>query len=150
VALEPFMVLPCHGETTTPDLLTKNLAYFDEMERRILNAPELPDLPDDWPTSEELPDLVGFPYEDALALVGAAPDAISDTYRRFHLIATRSMVNWLLMNDREIETDGAEPSNSEDGESEEDDKPPPATGSAEPGGCAAALVELLLVFAIKE
>jgi glyoxylase-like metal-dependent hydrolase (beta-lactamase superfamily II) len=97
VALEPFMVLPCHGETTTPDLLTNNLAYFDEMERRILNAPEVSELPEDWATSDELPELVGFPYEDALALVGASPDAISDTYRRFHLIATRSMVNWLLL-----------------------------------------------------
>jgi glyoxylase-like metal-dependent hydrolase (beta-lactamase superfamily II) len=96
VALEPFMVLPCHGETTTPDLLTNNLAYFDELERRILNAPELPELPEDWATSDELPNLIGFPYEDALAMVGASPDAVSDTYRRFHLLATRSMVNWLL------------------------------------------------------
>ena len=99
VALEPFMVLPCHGETTTPDLLTNNLAYFDELERRIVEAPELPDLPDDWPNSDELPDLIGFPYEDALALVGASPDAVSDTYRRFHLLATRSMVGWLLMSE---------------------------------------------------
>jgi glyoxylase-like metal-dependent hydrolase (beta-lactamase superfamily II) len=97
VALGPVMVLPCHGETTTPDLLTNNLAYFDELERRILNAPELPELPEDWATSDELPNLIGFPYEDALALVGAAPDSVSDTYRRFHLLATRSMVNWLLM-----------------------------------------------------
>jgi glyoxylase-like metal-dependent hydrolase (beta-lactamase superfamily II) len=99
VSLEPFMVLPCHGETTTPDLLTKNLAYFDELERRIIEAPELPDLPDDWANSDELPDLIGFPYEDALALVGAAPDTVSDTYRRFHLMATRSMVGWLVMNE---------------------------------------------------
>jgi glyoxylase-like metal-dependent hydrolase (beta-lactamase superfamily II) len=97
VALEPFMVLPCHGETTTPDLLTNNLAYFDELERRILNAPELPELPEDWAASDELPDLIGFPYEDALALVGASPNSISDTYRRFHLLATRAMVNWLLL-----------------------------------------------------
>ncbi len=103
VALEPFMVLPCHGETTTPDLLTNNLAYFDELERRILNAPERPDLPDDWATSDELPDLIGFPYEDALALVGASPDVVSDTYRRFHLLATRSMVNWLLLSEKEAE-----------------------------------------------
>jgi glyoxylase-like metal-dependent hydrolase (beta-lactamase superfamily II) len=148
VALEPFMVLPCHGETTTPDLLTNNLAYFDELERRILNAPELPELPEDWATSDELPNLIGFPYEDALALVGASPDAVSDTYRRFHLLATRSMVNWLLMSDRETETESASPGNSEDGESEEDDKPPPATGSAESGGCAAGLIELLLLLAV--
>jgi glyoxylase-like metal-dependent hydrolase (beta-lactamase superfamily II) len=99
VALEPFMVLPCHGETTTSDLLTNNLAYFDELERHIVEAPELPDLPDDWPNSDELPDLIGFPYEDALALVGASPDSVSDTYRRFHLLATRSMVGWLLMSE---------------------------------------------------
>lgn len=99
VALEPFMVLPCHGETTTPDLLTNNLAYLDELERRIIEAPELPDLPDDWANSDDLPDLIGFPYEDALALVGASPDAVSDTYRRFHLLATRSMVGWLLMSE---------------------------------------------------
>jgi glyoxylase-like metal-dependent hydrolase (beta-lactamase superfamily II) len=113
VALEPFMVLPCHGETTTPNLLTNNLAYFDELERRILNAPELPELPEDWATSDDLPNLIGFPYEDALALVGAAPDAISDTYRRFHLLATRSMVNWLLLSE--------EPTDVED--DEQDDEP---------------------------
>ncbi|HEY7023013.1 MAG TPA: MBL fold metallo-hydrolase [Ktedonobacterales bacterium] len=150
VALEPFMVLPCHGETTTPDLLTNNLAYFDELEQRILNAPELPELPEDWATSDELPNLISFPYEDALALVGALPDSVSDTYRRFHLLATRSMVNWLLMSDRETETDSGESDDAEEGESEEDDKPPPATGSAEPGGCAAGLMELLMLFAIKE
>jgi glyoxylase-like metal-dependent hydrolase (beta-lactamase superfamily II) len=99
VSLEPFMVLPCHGETTTPDLLTNNLAYFDEMQRRIVEAPELPDLPDDWANSDDLPDLIGFPYEDALALVGASPDSVSDTYRRFHLVATRAMVGWLLMSE---------------------------------------------------
>jgi glyoxylase-like metal-dependent hydrolase (beta-lactamase superfamily II) len=98
-ALDPFMVLPCHGETTTPDLLTRNLAYFDELERRIVEAPERPDLPEDWLSSDELPELIGFPYEEALALVGASPDDVSDTYRRFHLLATRSMVGWLLMSD---------------------------------------------------
>ena len=127
VALEPFMVLPCHGETTTPDLLTNNLAYFDELERRIINAPELPELPEDWASSDELPNLIGFPYEDALALVDASPDSVSDTYRRFHLLATRSMVNWLLMSDRGAEADSASPGDTGEGESEEDDNPPPAT-----------------------
>jgi glyoxylase-like metal-dependent hydrolase (beta-lactamase superfamily II) len=116
VALEPFMVLPCHGETSTPDLLTKNLAYFDELERRIVEAPELPDLPGDWPNSDDLPDLIGFPYEDALALVGASPAAISDTYARFHLLATRSMVGWLLM---------SEDTKSDDEDSSGDDENPP-------------------------
>jgi glyoxylase-like metal-dependent hydrolase (beta-lactamase superfamily II) len=115
VALEPFMVLPCHGETTMPDLLTNNLAYFDELERRILSAPEIADLPEDWPTSEELPDLIGFPYEDALALVGASPDSVSDTYRRFHLLATRSMVGWLLMGEESESDDaGSAPRDEED------------------------------------
>ena len=116
VALEPFMVLPCHGETTTPDLLTNNLAYFDELERRIVEAPELPDLPDDWPNSDELPNLIGFPYEDALALVGASPESVSDTYRRFHLLATRSMVNWLLMSEDADESDGISAADSGDEE----------------------------------
>jgi glyoxylase-like metal-dependent hydrolase (beta-lactamase superfamily II) len=119
VALEPFMVLPCHGETTTPNLLTNNLAYFDELERRILNAPELPELPEDWATSDELPNLIGFPYEDALALVGASPDAISDTYRRFHLLATRSMVNWLLMSE---ETTDVEDDEQDDEPASEDEE----------------------------
>jgi glyoxylase-like metal-dependent hydrolase (beta-lactamase superfamily II) len=114
VALEPFMVLPCHGETTTPDLLTKNLAYFDELERRIVEAPQLPALPEDWATSDELPNLIGFPYEDALALVGASPATISDTYRRFHLLATRSMVGWLLMSEDADEGEGDEPDNEDD------------------------------------
>jgi glyoxylase-like metal-dependent hydrolase (beta-lactamase superfamily II) len=121
VALEPFMVLPCHGETTTPDLLTNNHAYFDELERRILNAPELPELPEDWATSEKLPDLIGFPYEDALALVGASPDSVSDTYRRFHLLATRSMVNWLLMSEQNENT--AENLEMDDADLDDDEHP---------------------------
>jgi glyoxylase-like metal-dependent hydrolase (beta-lactamase superfamily II) len=116
VALEPFMVLPCHGETTTPDLLTNNLAYFDELERRILNAPELPELPEDWATSDELPNLIGFPYEDALALVGASPDSVSDTYRRFHLLATRSMVGWLLLSEGATGDEGIEDADLDDEE----------------------------------
>jgi len=116
VALEPFMVLPCHGETTAPDLLTNNLAYFDELERRIVEAPELPDLPDDWPNSDELPDLIDFPYEDALALVGASPDSVSDTYRRFHLLATRSMVGWLLMSEEADEGEDEDEPASDAGE----------------------------------
>jgi glyoxylase-like metal-dependent hydrolase (beta-lactamase superfamily II) len=123
IALEPFIVLPCHGETTTPDLLTKNLEYFDELERRILNAPEVADLPADWATGDALPDLIGFPYVDALALVGASPDTIADSYRRFHLLATRSMVGWLLMREdadegEDEEVDGALADESPDGASE--------------------------------
>ncbi len=64
-ALEPDVVLPCHGMTTDAGLLTRNLAYFDELERHV-KAGET------------------WSFEDALRWMNLEPDQVDEFYRGFH------------------------------------------------------------------
>lgn len=95
VALHPAMVLPCHGGTTDPALLTRNMAYFDELERTVAAALAAHRVPLDWSTREDLPDLVGLPYAEALQLAGATATTTTAFYRSVHLLAVRAMVTTL-------------------------------------------------------
>ena len=61
VALEPAVVLPCHGGTTDPSLLTRNIAYIDA----VVADPDLP-------------------LVDALAIAGVPLDGLQAMYRGFH------------------------------------------------------------------
>ncbi len=88
-ALGPQMVLPCHGGTTEPTLLARNLSYFDEVARRCQAAQAAGTVPEDWATNEQLPDLIGFPYLEALRFVDADPGKTPKFYQRFHLDALR-------------------------------------------------------------
>jgi glyoxylase-like metal-dependent hydrolase (beta-lactamase superfamily II) len=89
IDLQPASVLPCHGGTTDPDLPARNLAYFDEVAHHCHAALDAHTLPDDWPTSEALGNLVGFGYDDALRFAGADPATTPDFYRHFHQSAVR-------------------------------------------------------------
>ena len=91
-ALEPAMVIPCHGGTTDPGLLARNLAYFDELERRGHALLQTEGAPDGWERREDLPALLGLPYEDAVRQVGADPATVPAFYRDFHLAAVRATV----------------------------------------------------------
>jgi glyoxylase-like metal-dependent hydrolase (beta-lactamase superfamily II) len=96
VALDPAMILPCHGETTDPGLPLRNLAYLDSVERatraRLASGP----LPDDWAARDDLPTLLGLPYEEAVRATGVGLGSVPASYRGFHLRATRAMVGWVL------------------------------------------------------
>ncbi len=86
-ALNAAVVIPCHGGTTDPALITRNLAYFDEVERRAL-APIRRNQ-----TRRERADIaeaIGFSYEQAVQQAGADPASTSDFYRTFHLAAVRA------------------------------------------------------------
>lgn len=63
--LEPDVVLPCHGATTDARLLTRNLAYFDELERRV-KAGE------------------GWAFEDVTRWMNLEPAQVEEFYRGFH------------------------------------------------------------------
>lgn len=91
VALRPAMVLPCHGGTTDPALLTRNIAYFDELERVVTEALAAGRVPADGSEREDLPELVGLPYAEALRLAGADPATTpTEFYQRVHLLAVRA------------------------------------------------------------
>ena len=60
-ALEPAVLLPCHGGTTDPSLVTRNIAYLDA----VVADPELS-------------------LADALAIAGVPLDGLQAMYRGFH------------------------------------------------------------------
>lgn len=93
-ALDAAMVIPCHGGTTDPGLLARNLDYFAELERRARDTLADGRLPEDWAAREDLPDVLGMPYEAAVRMAGADPAAVPAFYRVFHVAATRAMVAW--------------------------------------------------------
>ena len=64
-ALEPDVVLPCHGATSDAGLLARNLAYFDELERRVAAG-------ETWS------------FEDAMQWMNLEPDQVDGFYRGFH------------------------------------------------------------------
>ena len=77
-SLKPKVIAPCHGGIHDARLIDQNLAYYAKLEARV-RAKALPiealDLPD-------LPERLGFSFEDALAMLGL--ETASDFYRDFH------------------------------------------------------------------
>jgi glyoxylase-like metal-dependent hydrolase (beta-lactamase superfamily II) len=90
LALDPQFVVPCHGGTTDPGLLRRNLNYFDEVAHRCLQARETGIVPEDWDTNDQLADALHFPFAEALQLTGADPARTSEIYQRFHRDALRA------------------------------------------------------------
>ncbi|GGM19862.1 MBL fold metallo-hydrolase [Deinococcus aerophilus] len=89
VALDPAVVLPCHGGTTDPALLEHNLTYFRVLREALQDSPLAArgaflsdgDLP---------PPLT---YEHILAGLGASPSRVPTLYREFHLDAVRATLD---------------------------------------------------------
>lgn len=103
-ALHPALVLPCHGGTTDPGLLARNLAYFDALERHARTAVAAGTVPANWSELDDLPDALGFPYLEALQAASAPleslpeslPELVPAFYRAFHLANMRAMLGWVL------------------------------------------------------
>ncbi|WP_281244001.1 MBL fold metallo-hydrolase [Deinococcus reticulitermitis] len=87
-ALEPEIVLPCHGGTTSPELINQNLGYF----ARLREVVEAGTLPADWDTAPDLPDQLGYPFGQALAELGRPDLSNPDFYRDLHLTNVRATV----------------------------------------------------------
>jgi glyoxylase-like metal-dependent hydrolase (beta-lactamase superfamily II) len=90
-ALNAATVIPCHGGTTDPTLLTRNIAYFDGVERHVRGALASGQVPLDWREREDIAEVVGLPYGQALKEVEADPAYGEDAlYRTFHQAAVRA------------------------------------------------------------
>jgi glyoxylase-like metal-dependent hydrolase (beta-lactamase superfamily II) len=94
--LGPTHVFPCHGGTTDAELLARNLAYFDALERAARATIMAGRLPGDWETRADLPEIVDQPFATALRMAGADPQATSAIYRQFHLEAVRAALAFVL------------------------------------------------------
>jgi glyoxylase-like metal-dependent hydrolase (beta-lactamase superfamily II) len=93
--LDPLRVLPCHGGTTTPALLARNLAYFDNLAAQAQAALAAHALPSEWDTRDDLPALIGVPLAAAARQAGVDHATLPDLYRQFHLTNTRATVRRL-------------------------------------------------------
>jgi glyoxylase-like metal-dependent hydrolase (beta-lactamase superfamily II) len=97
VALQPSAALYCHApETSGPDLLAENIAYFDTLETRC-RAALARGIPAQPVPGTDLETLVNLPFADALPSRHAA--AIPPFYAEGHRAHIRMMLEWLGKND---------------------------------------------------
>ena len=81
-------ILPCHGGRRGPELISRNLGYFATLERHLQHTK--PQLPEGWEAREDLPQLVGLPFEGIVSEMGLNPAQVPDLYREFHRINVRA------------------------------------------------------------
>ena len=94
LALKPQRVLCSHGKTTSPALVTDNLAYLREVERRSRLL-----LRTKTPTNAELEHaatLIGYPFEEVIGNSSASVD--HNFYSWAHDANARNIVQWLMSN----------------------------------------------------
>ncbi|GAB4192496.1 MAG: hypothetical protein OHK0022_06740 [Roseiflexaceae bacterium] len=93
-ALAPRQALYCHApETTGPELIGRNIAYFDTLERRCRAALADGASPRP-PEGQDLEALVGFSFADALH-PGERPESMVTFYHEGHKANIRMMLEWL-------------------------------------------------------
>lgn len=84
MAFGPQWVIPCHGGTTDAELCSRNLDYFSWLEDRLALYTVPTSLPADWPLREDLADVVGIPWQEAVGRAGANPADVPGFYQFFH------------------------------------------------------------------
>lgn len=91
-ARNPRHALYCHASVTSgPALLQRNIAHFDDLERRCraaITRGVSANLPDD----ADVEALVGYPFADAVASAGEMSPDWTDLYRDNHRVALRAML----------------------------------------------------------
>lgn len=83
-------VLYCHAETHVPELIDRNIAYFDDLEQRILATPLSLPVQDD----TDLESLIEFSFDNVQGV-----DQLSEEERHFyrpaHHAAIRAMIEYV-------------------------------------------------------
>jgi glyoxylase-like metal-dependent hydrolase (beta-lactamase superfamily II) len=92
-ALIPKTVLPCHGGVHDASLIDRNLAYFATLKQKVQGV--VKDLPKNWRELENLSDLVGFSFGDAVKNLGLEPEAVEAIYQEFHQVNLAATVKRL-------------------------------------------------------
>ncbi len=88
--LRPVVVIPCHGGTTTPDLLDRNRAYFVTLDGLARSAIESGAVDTDWETASGIEETIGYTFEQSVRDQGSDPASIGDFYRNSHVLAIRA------------------------------------------------------------
>ncbi len=82
------VVLPCHGGTTEPALIDRNLHYFKTLRDKIAARPiSQPSNPDD------VPEALGWTFEDAMQDLGLDGSSFSDFYKGLHIKNIQGILN---------------------------------------------------------
>jgi glyoxylase-like metal-dependent hydrolase (beta-lactamase superfamily II) len=96
INLDAVQVLPCHGGTTSPDILTQNLAYFSALENQIRHIITTGQIPTHWQEDENLPARLDLSYEKVVPAREDLSDEMQAFYHQSHLKAVRAMLELLL------------------------------------------------------
>jgi hypothetical protein len=97
IELNAAHVLPCHGGTISPDILTQNLAYFSTLEKQIHHIIATGQVPTTWQTDENLPTLLNLSYEQLVPTREDLSPQAQAFYRQSHLKAVRAMLEYTLL-----------------------------------------------------
>jgi glyoxylase-like metal-dependent hydrolase (beta-lactamase superfamily II) len=97
IELNAAHVLPCHGGTISPDILTQNLAYFSTLEKQIRHTIATGQVPSHWQADENLPTLLNLPYEQVVPAREDLSSEVQAFYRQSHLKAVRAMLEYMLL-----------------------------------------------------
>jgi glyoxylase-like metal-dependent hydrolase (beta-lactamase superfamily II) len=89
-ALQPQVVIPCHGGPTDATLLDKNVAYFALLEARLRAVPRAA-----LAAEADASAWLGYSFEDAVRDQGGRPEAVQSFYRTWHDLAIRSVLRRL-------------------------------------------------------
>jgi glyoxylase-like metal-dependent hydrolase (beta-lactamase superfamily II) len=93
VSLQPVTVLCSHGQTSNPDILTKNLSYLRTIAQRAKTL--LASLHPDSKQLEQAAELINYPYAEVIA---NHTDSIDHSfYREMHAQNVRYVLQWLLV-----------------------------------------------------
>jgi glyoxylase-like metal-dependent hydrolase (beta-lactamase superfamily II) len=79
-SFSPKVVLPCHGGTTEPDIIDRNLHYFKTLREKIAANPFNKTL-----EPEAVPEALAWTFENAMQDLGLNAKEFSDFYRGLHL-----------------------------------------------------------------
>jgi glyoxylase-like metal-dependent hydrolase (beta-lactamase superfamily II) len=95
-------ILPSHGGTCTPELLQRNIAYFDHLETQVKAAFVQGQVPEDWADRADLPNALNLAFEDLIDPAelpdeNASPFA-GGFYRECHFKAVKATVATTIAN----------------------------------------------------
>jgi glyoxylase-like metal-dependent hydrolase (beta-lactamase superfamily II) len=97
--LNAAIALPCHGETTSSELIIRNLSYFVVIKEHCQQSVESGTLPADWTNEQNIANIIGMTYEEALLVSQADPKQTPPMYREFHERAIKATLT--LLQERE-------------------------------------------------